>query len=75
MGKRPSVDLQAISVEVQSAPPRENSRENLETLALLYLQALDELGYRRKAPRKTMRVRNAPRRKSVRGVTYGTGKT
>jgi|GEM_PF-4779766 len=71
MERRPAVDLQAISVELQHDSDRGPLGSAVEDLAALYLRALDEIGYRRKPGRKPNRVRDAPRRKSVRGVTYG----
>ncbi len=72
MEKRPAVDLQAISVDVQQATDSRNKDFGVSDLATLYMRALDEIGFRKKPGRKATRVRNAPRRKSIRGVRYGT---
>ena len=71
MGKLPKLDLQAISVEFRCGAVSSATEADWDLLASLYLRALDELGYRRKNRRVPTRVRNAPKRTSVRGVTYG----
>ena len=72
MGKRPSVDLRAISVEFQVTSEKSTDKNEMESLAMLYLRAFEELGLNRKTKKRPVRVRNAPRRKSIRGVSYGT---
>ena len=70
MGKLPKLDLKTISVEFRCGTVSNDNESDWDQLADLYLRALDELGYKRKNRRVPTRVRNAPKRVSVRGVSY-----
>ena len=72
MEKRPAVDLQAISVDVQQATDSRNDGFVVNDLATLYMRALDEIGFRKKPGSKATRIPNPPRRKSIRRVKYET---
>ena len=68
MENRLKVNLQDISVEFQVSPKKNSSNNEI---ASLHFRAFNEIGFRRKPGRKPTRVRNAPRRKSRKGVMYG----
>lgn len=71
MERDATFDLQAMQIEFKNGQPPENFEAEVETLAALYMRAMEELGLLRKTKRKPTRVYNAPRCKSILGVQYG----
>lgn len=71
MGRRPSVDLQDVSVEFVEHKELQQSNSEIGNIVSLYLRAFEEIGFRHKPGRKPTRVRNAPKRQSKRRIKYG----